>query len=136
MRLALISHQVGFGDGQGRVNYEIARAALAAGHDVTLIAEICATDLASHEHGTFVRLPTSKLPTRFLKNLSFAVRSSRWLKRNRKSLDIVQANGFITLARVDIVAAHFVHGAWLHSPYAAPKETRWTVSGLYQRAYS
>ena len=136
MRLALISHQAGFGDGQGRVNYEIARAALNAGHDVTIIAERCAEDLAAHEHGTFLSIPTSKLPTRFLKNLSFAVRSARWLKKNRGSIDVVQANGFITLARVDIVAAHFVHGAWLRSPYASPSETRWTASGIYQRIYS
>lgn len=136
MRVALISHQVGFGDGQGRVNYEIARATLDAGHDVTLIAERCAEDLSSHERGTFISIATSKLPTRFLKNLSFAVRSARWLRKNRRSIDLVQANGFITLARVDIVAAHFVHGAWLRSPYASPSETRWTASGIYQRIYS
>jgi glycosyltransferase involved in cell wall biosynthesis len=136
MRLALISHQIGFGDGQGRVNYEIARAALDAGIDVTLIAERCAVDLASHKQGRTVIIPTSKLPTRFMKNLSFAVRSALWLKRNPKSVDIIQANGFITMAPVDIVAAHFVHGAWLRSPYAATKETQWTASGLYQRIYS
>jgi glycosyltransferase involved in cell wall biosynthesis len=136
MRIALISHQVGFGDGQGRVNYEIARAALDAGIEVTLIAEHCAADLASHEHGRSVIIPTSRLPTRFMKNLSFAVRSALWLKRNPKSVDIIQANGFITMAPVDIVAAHFVHGAWLRSPYAVTKETQWTASGLYQRIYS
>jgi glycosyltransferase involved in cell wall biosynthesis len=71
-----------------------------------------------------------------MKNLSFAVRSARWVKRNLRSVDIIQANGFITMAPVDIVAAHFVHGAWLRSRYASTKKTQWTPSGLYQKIYS
>ncbi len=42
MRIALITHKVDFHDGQGRVNYEIVKAALDAGHHVTVVAERCA----------------------------------------------------------------------------------------------
>lgn len=135
MRIALVSHAVGFQDGQGRVNYEIARSALYAGNLVTLIAESCADDLAAHDRVHLVIIPVSSLPTRFLKNLSFAIRSACWLKQNRKDIDVIQGNGFITFAAVDVVAAHFVHGAWLDSPYARTG-TDWSVRALYQRGYT
>ncbi len=48
LRLALVAHRVERNDGQGRVNYEIARAALASGMHVTLLAAYCAEDIASH----------------------------------------------------------------------------------------
>jgi glycosyltransferase involved in cell wall biosynthesis len=135
MRIALVSHAVGFQDGQGRVNYEIARGALHAGMEVTLVAESCADDLATHHRVRLVKIPVSALPTRFLKNLSFAVRSTRWLKQNRKNIDIIQANGFITFAPADVVAAHFVHGAWLRSPYARTG-TGWSLRAFYQPVYT
>jgi glycosyltransferase involved in cell wall biosynthesis len=117
------------------VNYEIARGALCAGLQVTLIAESCADELATHDRVHLVILPVSSLPTRFLKNLSFAIRSACWLSQNRKDIDVIQANGFITFAAVDVVAAHFVHGAWLDSPHARTG-TNWSVRALYQRGYT
>ena len=136
MRIALISHVVGYRDGQGRVNYEIARAALEAGMHVTIIAETCAEDVKEHDRGQFVCIPTSALPSRLLKNLSFALRSAHWLRRNLRDIDVIQANGFITFGRVDIVVAHFVHGAWLNSRYAFAARQGLSVSDLYQRAYA
>jgi len=38
MKLCIVTHQVIAGDGQGRVNYEIACEAIRQGHDVTLLA--------------------------------------------------------------------------------------------------
>ncbi|MDR5827169.1 glycosyltransferase family 1 protein, partial [Caballeronia sp. LP006] len=45
MKIAIVTHVARHNDGQGRVNYEIARAALAEGHDVTLIASHVAPEL-------------------------------------------------------------------------------------------
>jgi len=134
LRIALIAHFFGLGDGQGRVNYEIAHAALNAGFEVTLVAENCADDIARQPGARFIRIPVSRMPSRFLKNFSFAIRSARWLGRNRTNFDVIQANGFVTFASADIVAAHFVHGAWLKSPYAAIGS--WSFAALYQRAYT
>jgi glycosyltransferase involved in cell wall biosynthesis len=134
LKIAIISHYFGFGDGQGRVNYEIASAAVDAGIDVTLVAERCDVYLATHSRVRFIRIPMSSLPTRLLKNLSFAIRSVGWIRQNRKDIDVIQANGFVTFANADIIAAHFVHGAWMKSPYAAPNKKNWTLNTLYQRA--
>ncbi len=136
MHIALISHQFGFGDGQGRVNYEIVRAALNAGFQITIIGESCDEGLRSNSDLQFIYIRTSKLPTRFLKNLSFAFRSACWVGRNRKSMDLIQANGFITFAAADLVAAHFVHGAWLRSPYASASHSLLHIGGFYQRLYT
>jgi glycosyltransferase involved in cell wall biosynthesis len=134
MRLALIAHVVGFQDGQGRVNYEVARAALDAGIEVTLIAESCDGEIAGRAR--VIRLPVSSLPSRLLKNLSFAVRSARWLERHGAEFDLVQANGFITFAPADVVAAHFVHTAWLAHPSFPFRSSLAKPGDLYQRFFT
>ena len=116
MKIAIVAHLFGFRDGQGRVNYEVAKAVLDAGHELTMLAHECADDLATHRRAKFVKFPESSIPTQFMRNWSFAVRSARWLRRHRNSFDVIQANGFVTLEPVDIVAAHFVHSSWHKHP--------------------
>jgi glycosyltransferase involved in cell wall biosynthesis len=116
LKIAIVAHLFGFRDGQGRVNYEVARAALDAGHEVTFLAQECDGTLANHKHARFVKMKESSIPTQLMRNFSFALRTARWLRRCGKEFDVIQANGFVTLVRVDIVAAHFVHSAWLKHP--------------------
>jgi glycosyltransferase involved in cell wall biosynthesis len=135
MRLALMAHVFGFNDGQGRVNFEVAHAALKAGHSVTLVGQSCDATLTAYESFRFVQFKRSKLPTQSLKNISFAVRSARWLRKHRAEFDVIQANGFITWGDVDVVAAHFVHSAWLQQPGYPFKS--WTKPyEIYQRAHT
>ncbi len=135
MRLALIAHVFGFNDGQGRVNFEVAHAALKAGHVVTLVGQSCDATLKSYKSCQFVQFKRSTLPTQSLKNISFAVRSARWLRQNRSHFDLIQANGFITWGDVDVVAAHFVHSSWLRQPGYPFKS--WTKPyEIYQRAHT
>ena len=117
MRIALITHKVEFQDGQGRVNYEIAQAALDQGHSVTVVAEFCSAEIANHPHGQFVRMRDRPVPTQLLRNLYFAWKSAKWLRAHRQDFDIIQANGFVTWEPADIVAVHFVHGAWLKNRF-------------------
>ncbi len=120
MRLALITHVLGFREGQGRVNYEVARAGLDAGLHITAVAESCAADLRDHPRMEFIQVSKSRLPTRVLKNLSFALRSTLRLARRMHRFDLIQVNGFSTFVKGDIVAAHFVHSAWAknaHYPF-------------------
>jgi glycosyltransferase involved in cell wall biosynthesis len=144
MRIALLTHKVDFNDGQGRVNYEIVMAALNAGHEVTVVAEFCSDDIATHPRGSFVQMRNHPLPTQLARNLYFAAKSARWLRKNRERFDVIQANGFVTWEPADIVAVHYVHTAWLHnplfpfhwnsfSPYAWYQRTMAIINGYYER---
>ncbi len=134
MRLAILTHKVDRLDGQGRVNYEIARAALDGGHAVTVFAEFCSSDIANHPRGKFVQARRRSLPTQMLRNLYYAWKCARWLKKRRAEFDIVQANGFVTWAPADIVAVHFVHSAWLRNAWYPFHWSSCNPYAIYQRA--
>jgi len=127
MTLAIVTHTVATGDGQGRINYEIARAALERDHRVVLVATDVDENLRDAEMVTWIRVPVRRFPTELVRNQVFAWRSSRWLRRHRHELDVVIANGAITWPAADINIAHFVHSAWLDSPV----HTLRTRSGPY-----
>jgi glycosyltransferase involved in cell wall biosynthesis len=116
VRIAIIAHLFGFRDGQGRVNLEVAQAVLEAGHELTMIGHECPEKLSSHPNAIFVKIQESSIPTQFMRNWMFAIRSARWLRKNRTRFDVVQANGFVTFEAVDVVAAHFVHSSWYKHP--------------------
>ena len=134
-RLVLIAHRFQRHDGQGRVNYEVARAALECGTETTLLGAHCAPEIANHPMATFVPLGKESLPTQLLRNLAFARQSAAWLRKNRRPDDLVQANGFITWEPCDIVTAHFVHTAWAKSAYY-PYHASLRPYALYQRAFT
>lgn len=117
MRLALLTHKVDVNDGQGRVNYEIVLGALRRGHHVTVVAEFCSEKIARHPNAAFVQMRKRPVPTQLLRNFYYAVKSTWWLRKHRKEFDLIQANGFVTWGRVDIVAVHYVHLAWMRSAY-------------------
>lgn len=116
MRAAIVTHVVGRGDGQGRVNDEVAQALLRRGHRVDLLATHVDADLAERDGVTWHRVPPSRLPTALLRNQAFAWRTAARLRRHRPGLDAVLLNGAITWAPGDLNAAHMVHSAWLRSP--------------------
>lgn len=115
MRLGIVTHKLIRGDGQGRVNYEVASAALRRGHEVVLVATEVAPELAEAEGVQWFRTDVGAWPSALLRNQAFARRSARHLKRVRGEVDLVMANGFITWAPTAFNAVHFVHSAWLQS---------------------
>lgn len=127
MTLAIVTHKVGTGAGQGRVNYEVARAALARGHTVLLVASAVDDDLRAHDSVTWLPVSVDSFPTELVRNQVFAWRSARRIRRHRDAIDVLLANGAITWADADVNAAHFVHSAWLQSP----AHTVRTQSGPY-----
>jgi glycosyltransferase involved in cell wall biosynthesis len=133
-RLAFISHHFRQNDGQGRVNYEVVKAALEAGSKVTILAISCDDDLARHHNCDFVQIGSNSLPTELLRNLVFARGSGEWLRRNRSQVDVVLANGFVTWEPCDLVAAHFVHAAWYKSSWYPFK--KFAPYALYQWLYT
>jgi glycosyltransferase involved in cell wall biosynthesis len=133
MHIALVTHKVDFQDGQGRVNYEIAMAALARGHRVTVIAEYCSKEIASHPLGRFLCARDTPIPTQLLRNIYFAKKSGHLLRKHRNEFDLVQANGFVTWEAADVVAVHFVHSAWLKNPFFPFRWSSLSPYACYQR---
>ncbi|MBB3257508.1 glycosyltransferase involved in cell wall biosynthesis [Paraburkholderia bannensis] len=136
MRVAIVTHVVRHNDGQGRVNHEIARAALDEGFEVTLVASHVAPELLAHPKVKWVRVQPSKLwPTNLLRQQVFALKSALWLKSHRSEYDVLHVNGFITWAHADVNSAHFVHGGWARSKYYPFGLTRGLWSA-YQFVYT
>ena len=134
IRLAILSHRFKRNDGQGRVNFEVANAALRAGHHVTIVATACSEELSSHPSCRFVKIGNDQLPTELLRNLVYAQGSAQWLRAHRHEFDIIKANGFVTWEPCDVVAAHFVHAAWGRSPWYPFRNLR--PYSLYHRLYT
>jgi len=135
LRVLIVTHQFTKNDGQGRVNYEIARAALAAGHAVTMLASASADELREHPRARFVKIGSSRVPTRLLKYQVFAWRTWRWIRAHRDEFDVVHVNGFITWARADINSVHFVHDGWYRCGFYPFRLLR-GVNQAYQVVYT
>jgi glycosyltransferase involved in cell wall biosynthesis len=135
MHIALVTHKIVKGDGQGRVNYEIAQAALEAGHTLSLIASEISPHLSSYESVESVVLPVAQYPTELIRNQVFAWRSARWIQQHRATLDALVSNGAITWPSVDVNVAHFVHSAWIDSPVHTSQIHRGPY-GWYQWFYT
>jgi glycosyltransferase involved in cell wall biosynthesis len=135
MRLALVTQKVVRGDGQGRVNFEVARAAARHGWQVTLLTSAVEPELRAHDNVEWIEVPWQTRYTTLVAEFRFARESGRWLKRHRARFDLVHVNGFNTLAAGDVNAAHFVHGAWLRSPVHTGR-LRGGAYGAYHRLYT
>ena len=113
MRIGIVTHKFVRHDGQGRVNFELARVALEAGCELTLIAAEVDSTLLAHPRVRWIEISEGRLPSRLLRYQSVAWRAGRWLARHRHELDIVHVNGFSAWTRADVNAVHFVHrGFW------------------------
>jgi glycosyltransferase involved in cell wall biosynthesis len=131
MKLCIVTHKIKKGDGQGRVNYEVANEAIRRGHQLTLLASEVAPELENNSQVNWVRIPVKDYPTEFVRNFIFAQKSADWLLKNRSEIDLVKVNGAINLAAADVNAVHFVHSSWLRSPVHISRNRR-DLYGLYQ----
>ncbi|SEA82686.1 glycosyltransferase family 4 protein [Paraburkholderia sartisoli] len=135
MRILIVTHRVSTNDGQGRVNYEIVRALLAAGHSVTVLGSRIEEALLAHPRLRFVRIRESWLPTRLVKYQVFALRSGIWIAAHRGQFDLIHVNGFITWARADVNSVHFVHDGWYRCGFY-PINLRQGAYAAYQLAFT
>lgn len=144
MKLCIVTHKLKKGDGQGRVNYEVAKEAIRRGHHLTLLASEIAPELQHSSQVNWISIPVNGLPTEFLRNFIFSQKSADWLRKHRSQVDLVKVNGAITSAASDVNAVHFVHSSWLR--YAKRQafglspvhifRLRQDLYGLYQRLYT
>ena len=131
MKLCIVTHKIKKGDGQGRVNYEVAQEAIRRGHHLTLLASEVAPELEDNSQVNWVKIPVKGYPTEFVRNFIFAQKSADWLRQNRSDIDLVKINGAINLAAADVNAVHFVHSSWLRSPVHISRNRR-DLYGFYQ----
>lgn len=135
MKICIVTPGVAKGDGQGRVNYEIAWEAIRRGHQVTLLTSKLAPELQNHSQVTWIEIPVKGWKTYLLREIIFAWRSAVWLNKHRSEFDLIQTNGAITRAPGDVNLVPFVHSSWLRSPLHISR-TRRDVYGLYQWFYT
>ncbi|BAY23475.1 group 1 glycosyl transferase [Calothrix sp. NIES-2100] len=135
MKLCIVTHKVKKGDGQGRVNYEVAKEVIRRGHNLTLLASEVAPELADNSQVKWIEIPVQSYPTEFIRNFVFAKKSADWLQKNRADIDLVKVNGAITKTLASVNAVHFVHSSWLRSPVHISR-TRRDAYGLYQWLYT
>jgi glycosyltransferase involved in cell wall biosynthesis len=131
MRIGIVTRRVARNDGQGRVNMEVAREALRRGHAVRLFCEHADDEIVAAGAEVIPLPPPAFLPGRLLRDQVFAWRTARGLS----ACDAVLGNGFSTWASTDVNAVHFVHRAWLASPYHPWRQHR-DPRSLYARLYA
>ncbi|WP_445246126.1 glycosyltransferase family 4 protein [Microcoleus sp. OTE_8_concoct_300] len=116
MKLCIVTPKVAIGDGQGRVNYEVAWEAIRRGHHVTLLASSVDLALQQHSQVDWISIPVKGYPLQLVREIAFSTQSAWWLNKHQKEFDLIKLNGAITSARGDVNAVHFVHSSWLRSP--------------------
>jgi glycosyltransferase involved in cell wall biosynthesis len=135
MKICIVTHCVLKGDGQGRVNYEVVWESLRQGHHITLVASDISPELEQHHQVSWIPISVKQLPTELLRNLLFSKKSADWLRHHQGEFDAIEVNGAITSARSEINAVHFVHSAWLRSPFHIWQQRR-DLYGAYQWLYT
>lgn len=110
MRILLISHNIVRGDGQGRVNLEIALGGLAHGHQLTLIADRVDESLVEKGARWIPIHPPIDRPN-LIKTPLFAGAADRLVRRMRHDSDLIVANGYVLTEPHHVNISHFVHGA-------------------------
>lgn len=136
MKLGIVTRYVGLNDGQGRVNYELAREALRQGHQVVMFAEAVDERIGTADGaGSVLAEPPRWLPTRLMRDQLFALRSRSQIHDKANRCDVLLSNGFATWADCDVNAIHFLHTTWLRSPYH-PWHQRHDMRSFYARLYN
>ncbi|QCT04081.1 glycosyl transferase group 1 [Paenibacillus algicola] len=135
MKICFVTHKVKKGDGQGRVNYEVILEAIRRGHEILIISSELCEELSGHQKVQWIQIKVGKIPTMLLKYQWFAILSSLLILIRRNSIGLLVVNGFITYARSDINCIHFVHSAWVKSPYHPYHEQK-SMKSLYQYIYN
>lgn len=135
MHILIITNRLVVGEGQGRVNVELARAAAQRGHVVTCLAHQVDNRLLMEPTVEWVHMPDANAPIALIGNQRFARASTSWIRRFGKDADLVIGNSFNTWATTDISIVHFVHSAWRQSDVHDARIRR-DAYGAYQWVYS
>lgn len=133
MKITIVAHKLARGDGQGRINYEIAKHAIAQGHQLTLLATKVDPDLAAAANWIPIVSPIRK--PELINTVYFAHKADQHLERLAPTMDVLVGNGFTLKFPHHVNLCQFVHGAWIKSPVHVSKLTRGPYA-WYQWTYS
>ncbi len=134
MRLAVVTHNVVKGDGQGRANYEIVRHALQNGVSVELVADRVDEDLLEAGARWTKVQPKTLRKLNLVKVWEFARQASSALKQ-LGPMDIVHGYGYSLDMPHQVNTSQFVHSAWIKSPVHTARQQH-NLYGAYQWLYS
>ncbi len=135
MKICIITSNVKKGDGQARVNYEIVNQAIARNHQITLVVRQVATEISQNKLVSCVCFAVEKIPTELMRGFMFTRNSDRWLQKHEHEYDVIISCGAVTSRATDINIVHFVHSAWLNSPFHTLRMNR-NLYGVYQWMYT
>lgn len=136
MRIAIVNHTFDPHNGQANVNLQVALRLARRGHRMILVGDRLPAEIASEPNIEHVPVAwPRRLPTNLLKGHRFARTCERALKRLESRIDVLHVNGAILHRPCDVNACHFVHHAWLRSPFH-PRPAPWRPGAAYQWLYT
>jgi glycosyltransferase involved in cell wall biosynthesis len=116
MRIAIVSHDVITGDGQGRVNVELARHLLSVSAEVDIYADRIESTLLNQGAQWVPIHPRIDTPN-LARVWDFRRIVDHHLQHRAHQYDVILACGVALSCPHTLNVAHFVHGTWLDSPY-------------------
>jgi len=134
MHIALVSHDVITGDGQGRVNVELIRHLLSAGVKVDIYADRVAPDLLDRG-ARWIHIHPRIDAVNLARVWDFRRRVDQHLQTRVDQYDVILGCGVVLSGPHTVNVAHFVHGTWLDSPYH-PANRYYGPKAWYYRLYS
>jgi glycosyltransferase involved in cell wall biosynthesis len=135
MNCCIVAHDVARNEGQGRINYEIARHLLACGDRVEIVADKVAPDLIGDGAARFTPVAVPWKKPNLLKVRAFVPRADAYVRAHRHRFDVVFANGYVLTEPHDVNLCQFVHGRWIRSPVHVSR-VRGGPYAWYQYQYS
>ncbi len=131
MHIALVTHRFMRDEGQGRIQYELARYLARKGYVINLFAIEAESDIVDLNNVSFYRIPIPNLP-HIIKDLFFMLLIN--IKLSGKSYDVLHITGTVILHPYHINNCQFCHSAWKKIEKSVCYETG--VKGLYHRFFT
>jgi glycosyltransferase involved in cell wall biosynthesis len=134
LRIALVSHNIIRGDGQGRANLEVVRYARQQGAQVTLFADRVEPELEV-EGVVWVKVQPPTRSNWLVHGTQSLIMANRLITARRNEFDIIHACGATLTVPHHLNTSQYVHSAWIKSPLHPAKVYK-NAYGAYQWTYS
>lgn len=132
MKIAIVTHNIIKGDGQGRVNYELARYLVGRRHEVHLYANKVDNGLLMVEGISYHHISTLVQKPKLVKNIFFIFVVG--FNLFGRQYDVVHLNGAVSLLPYTINHCHFCHSGWWIKQKGMRREKR--LINVYHRFYT